>query len=80
MPLTWMMPVLASEFGVAIGTVRKAVDSLVADQVLVRRQGKGTFVTAHDGSRLMFYFFHIVGRDDRVQPVEVQCAGHDVLR
>lgn len=54
---------LAHGFAVAIGTVRKAVDSLVADQVLVRRQGKGTFVVAHDGSRLMFHFFHIVGRD-----------------
>jgi GntR family transcriptional regulator len=54
---------LAAGFGVAIGTVRKAVDSLVAEQALVRRQGKGTFVTAHDGSRLMFHFFHIVARD-----------------
>lgn len=54
---------LASEFGVAIGTVRKAVDSLVAEQALVRRQGKGTYVAAHDGRRLMFHFFHIVGRD-----------------
>jgi GntR family transcriptional regulator len=54
---------LARAFGVAIGTIRKAVDSLVAEQVLVRRQGKGTFVTAHDGPRLMFHFFHIVGRD-----------------
>jgi GntR family transcriptional regulator len=54
---------LAKMFGVAIGTVRKAVDSLVAEQALVRRQGKGTFVTAHDGRRLMFHFFHIVPRD-----------------
>src|SRR5688572_11391224 len=54
---------LARAFGVAIGTVRKAVDSLVAEQVLVRRQGKGTFVTAHDGRRLLFHFFHIVARD-----------------
>ena len=54
---------LASGFGVAIGTIRKAVDSLVAEQVLVRRQGKGTYVTAHDGRRLMFHFFHMVGRD-----------------
>jgi GntR family transcriptional regulator len=53
---------LAKSFGVAIGTVRKAVDSLVAQQVLVRRQGKGTFVSAHDGRRLMFHFFHIVPR------------------
>ncbi|MGZ5047215.1 MAG: GntR family transcriptional regulator [Usitatibacter sp.] len=54
---------LARAFGVAIGTVRKAVDLLVAEQALVRRQGKGTFVTAHDGTRLLFHFFHIVGRD-----------------
>lgn len=54
---------LAAAFGVAIGTIRKAVDSLVAERALVRRQGKGTFVVQHDGSRLMFHFFHIVGRD-----------------
>ena len=60
---------LAAGFGVAIGTVRKAVDSLVAEQALVRRQGKGTFVTAHDGSRLLFHFFHIVARDgDKAYP------------
>ena len=54
---------LAAHFGVAIGTIRKAVDNLVAQGALVRRQGKGTFVTAHDGRRLMFHFFHIVGAD-----------------
>ena len=53
---------LARAFGVAVGTVRKAIDTLVAEQVLVRRQGKGTFVTTHDGRRLMFHFFHIVER------------------
>lgn len=54
---------LARTYGVAIGTIRKAVDSLVAGQVLARHQGKGTYVTEHDGSRLLFHFFHIVGRD-----------------
>jgi GntR family transcriptional regulator len=54
---------LAAAHGVAIGTIRKAVDSLVAEGALARHQGKGTFVTAHDGGRLMFHFFHIVGRD-----------------
>jgi GntR family transcriptional regulator len=53
---------LAREFGVAIGTVRKAVDGLVAERALVRRQGKGTFVAEHDGGRLLFHFFHIVPR------------------
>lgn len=54
---------LARAFGVAIGTIRKAVDGLVAERALVRLQGKGTFVTEHDGGRLMFHFFHIVGRN-----------------
>ena len=54
---------LARTYGVAIGTIRKAVDSLVAGQVLVRRQGKGTFVTAHEGRRLLFHFFHVEPRD-----------------
>ena len=54
---------LARTHAVAIGTIRKAVDSLVAEGALIRHQGKGTFVTAHDGGRLMFHFFHIVGRD-----------------
>jgi len=54
---------LARDAGVSIGTVRKAVDALVAQQALVRRQGKGTYVAAHDGRRLLFHFFHIVPRD-----------------
>ena len=63
---------LAADFGVAIGTVRKAVDSLVAEQALVRRQGKGTFVVSHDGRRLLFHFFHIVARDGRKAYPEVR--------
>ena len=54
---------LAKRFDVSIGTIRKAVDELVAEQVLVRQQGRGTFVATHNRSRLMFQFFRIV-RDD----------------
>lgn len=35
---------LAAELGVARMTLRKALDQLVADSVLLRRQGSGTFV------------------------------------
>lgn len=38
---------LADRFGVSQGTVRKALDELVAEQVLSRRQGKGTFVASY---------------------------------
>jgi GntR family transcriptional regulator len=63
---------LAETYGVAIGTIRKAVDALVAEQVLDRQQGKGTFVTQHDESRRLFHFFHVVGHDGRKQYPEVR--------
>ena len=43
---------LKQEFGVAIGTIRKAVDELVAQNMLVRQQGRGTFVATHNRDRL----------------------------
>lgn len=51
---------LASRYGVSIGTLRAAVNTLVADGVLVRQQGRGTFVATHDRDRLRFYYYHIV--------------------
>ena len=54
---------LAQELQVSQGTVRKAIDELVAANVLARQQGKGTFVATHDTHRALFHFFHIVGND-----------------
>jgi GntR family transcriptional regulator len=54
---------LAERFAVSIGTIRKAIDELVAEHVLVRQQGRGTFVATHTEDRTLFYFFHIVGKD-----------------
>jgi GntR family transcriptional regulator len=71
---------LARHFGVAIGTIRKAVDSLVAQGALVRRQGKGTFVTAHDGRRLLFHFFHIVRADGGREFPEVRTVAFERAR
>ena len=51
---------LAMEYSVSIGTLRKAIDELVENRILIRQQGKGTFVASHDRERLLFYFFHIV--------------------
>ena len=60
---------LAARFGCAIGTVRRAVDELVAARALVRRQGKGTFVPDHGPDRTAFYFFHVRPEDGaRVLP------------
>ena len=38
---------LATRFGVSQGTARRAIDELAAENVLVRRQGRGTFVASH---------------------------------
>ncbi|MHB1245112.1 MAG: GntR family transcriptional regulator [Sulfuriferula sp.] len=54
---------LAEEFQVSIGTIRKAIDELAAEKILVREQGRGTFVATHTEDRFLYYFFHIVGRD-----------------
>lgn len=54
---------LAAEYGISIGTLRKAVDELVSEGMLIRQQGRGTFVAMHDRDRLLYYFFHIVKTD-----------------
>lgn len=54
---------LAKHFNVSIGTIRKAIDELVAEKILLRQQGRGTFVATHNDDRTLFYFFHIVGQD-----------------
>ena len=51
---------LSERYGISIGTVRKAIDALVAENILIRQQGRGTYVASHNRDRLLFYFFHIV--------------------
>jgi len=54
---------LAAEFKVSQGTVRKALDELAAQNLVVRQQGKGTFVAQHTPQRALFHFFHLVSDD-----------------
>ena len=72
-------PDLAADLGVSHGTVRKALDELAAENLVVRRQGKGTYVARHDEERILFQFFKLVpdsgGRrfpDSRVLAVELR--------
>ncbi|HEY3583748.1 MAG TPA: GntR family transcriptional regulator, partial [Casimicrobiaceae bacterium] len=55
---------LASRFRVSQGTVRKAIQSLAAENLLVRRQGKGTFVATHTEEKASNFRFLRIRRDD----------------
>jgi len=50
---------LAARFGVSQGTVRKAIDEMAAENLLVRRQGKGTFVATHAEARTQYRFLRL---------------------
>jgi GntR family transcriptional regulator len=51
---------LAARFRVSQGTVRKAIDELAADNLLVRRQGKGTFVATHAAQHVQYRFLRLL--------------------
>src|SRR5258707_747269 len=55
---------LAGRFGVSQGTVRKAIDALAADNLVVRRQGKGTFVATHTEEHASKFRFLRIRRND----------------
>jgi GntR family transcriptional regulator len=57
---------LAGRFGVSQGTVRKAIDALAADNLVIRRQGKGTFVATHTEERASLIRFLRLRRNDAV--------------
>ena len=65
---------LSGRYGVSIGTVRKAIDELVAENLLIRQQGRGTFVASHNRDRLLFYFFHIVPENGGKEYPDVRLA------
>jgi GntR family transcriptional regulator len=73
---------IARALGVSIGTLRRAVDELVHEHLLVRMQGRGTFVAVHNQERFLFQFFHVEARreDPFTEPRErefpqVECLG-----
>lgn len=51
---------LAVRFHVSQGTVRKAIDELAAEHILVRRQGKGTYVASHSEPAYQYRFLRVM--------------------
>ncbi len=50
---------LAVRYNVSQGTVRKAIDELAAENLLIRRQGKGTFVATHSARQVQTRFLRL---------------------
>jgi GntR family transcriptional regulator len=51
---------LASRYKVSQGTVRKAIDELGAENLVTRRQGKGTFVATHSEQQIQYRFLRLM--------------------
>ena len=51
---------LAARFRVSQGTVRKAIDELAAENLVMRRQGKGTFVATHAERQVQYRFLKLL--------------------
>ncbi len=60
---------LAARFRVSQGTVRKAIDEMAAENVLVRRQGKGTFVATHAEQSTQYRFLRLQPDDGQAAPL-----------
>lgn len=78
---------LASRFNVSQGTVRKAIDEMAAENLLLRRQGKGTFVASHSDPRAFFRFLRLVplkGEIEQSTSIPMECwrakAGQEAAR
>jgi GntR family transcriptional regulator len=71
---------IAGAMGVSIGTLRRAVDELAAEHILVRRQGRGTFVATHSTDRFLFQFFHVERADGLREAPLVDLVSFERLR
>ena len=61
---------LAARYKVSQGTVRKAIDELAKSHLLVRRQGKGTFVATHAEQHVQFRFLKLKPDNGDITPAQ----------
>jgi len=57
---------LAARYKVSQGTVRKAIDAMADENLLVRRQGKGTFVATHAEEKIQYRFLRLMPDDGEI--------------
>ena len=61
---------LAKKYNVSQGTVRKAIDDLTADKILIRKQGKGTFVSSHNEENIQLRFLRLTEKSGKKEKLE----------
>ena len=61
---------LAARYKVSQGTVRKAIDSLAGENILIRRQGKGTFVATHNEEGIKLRFLRLTAVDGHKEALQ----------
>jgi GntR family transcriptional regulator len=71
---------LASRYSVSQGTVRKAVTELAEENVLVRQQGKGTFVASHAAERSQFPFLRMAPDEATLEELGARLLGLERIR
>lgn len=70
---------LAETYGVALGTMRKAIDQLAADGLVERRQGRGTFVRRPMFTHSLFRFFRLQDRAGRPMAPEGRILARELM-
>lgn len=68
---------LAGRYRVSQGTVRKAIDELASENLLLRRQGKGTFVSTHSQQQVQYRFLKLV--PDQASPGDRTASQRQII-
>lgn len=78
---------IAADLGVSPGTARKALDEMESENLVIRHQGRGTFVARHDDARIIFQFFRLTPDsgerefpDSKILRIDVRAADTAALR
>ncbi len=66
---------LAARFKVSQGTVRKAIDSLASENILIRRQGKGTYVATHNEDDIKLRFLRLTAANGQKEVLNNELIG-----
>jgi len=71
---------LAQSYQVSQGTVRKAIDELSIEKILIRRQGKGTYVTTHNEEQIQLRFLRLTSSKGNKEKLESQLLSFEKTR